>query len=100
MSSILAMGIFIILDIYALTSRYKIRWKYTLHKLLVILLAMAALFAVARGWRFDWLEAMLRRMLSLYSLLSTEVLQCWYTLASRISFPYRRPFCILTCPAY
>ena len=49
MSSILAMGIFITLDIYALTSRYKIRWKYTLHKLLVILLAMAALFAVARG---------------------------------------------------
>ena len=49
MSSILAMGIFIILDIYALTSRYKIRWKNTLHKLLVILLAMAALFAVARG---------------------------------------------------
>lgn len=47
-SSILAMGLFIILDAHALSSRFHINWKYTFHKVLIILLGMAAVYAVAQ----------------------------------------------------
>lgn len=47
LSSILAMGLFIILDAYALSSRYRMQWKYTFRKLLVILLGMLVLYGVA-----------------------------------------------------
>ena len=69
LSSIVAMGLLIFMDMYALTTRYKIRWKYTMHKLLVILLAMAALFAVARGCDFIGLKGYgAGRMMSLLQL--------------------------------
>lgn len=47
LSSIVSMGLFIVLDAYALTSRYHISWKYTFHKLLIIILGMAGVFVVA-----------------------------------------------------
>ena len=48
-STIIAMGVFIALDVYALTTRYKINWKYTLHKLLIIILAMLGMMLVANA---------------------------------------------------
>lgn len=46
-SSIISMGLFILLDAYALSSHYKISWKYTFHKLIVILFGMLAIYIVA-----------------------------------------------------
>ena len=69
MSSILAMGIFIALDMIALTTRYQVRWKYTLHKLCVIVLAMLALYGVALGCSAIGLKGYgSGRMMSLFQL--------------------------------
>ena len=43
------MGVFIALNVYALTSRYQIKWRYTLNKLLIIVLAMIGMMIAAYG---------------------------------------------------
>ena len=48
-STIIAMGVFIALNVYALTSRYQIKWRYTLNKLLIIVLAMIGMMIAAYG---------------------------------------------------
>lgn len=45
-SSMICMGIFLLLDAYALTVRFKINWKYTFHKLIVMIIGLALIYAV------------------------------------------------------
>lgn len=45
-SSLIAMGIFITLDAFALTTRFHVLWSYTLHKICIILLGLAVIYVV------------------------------------------------------
>lgn len=46
-SSLISMGLFFFLDAYALTIKFRIDWRYTFHKVIVILGGMVLIYAVA-----------------------------------------------------
>lgn len=51
-STVLSMGIFVVLNAYVLTVRYHVSWRYTYHKILVILLGLCVIYGVAQLFAF------------------------------------------------
>lgn len=68
-STILSMGIFIILNGYILTKRYHIKWAYTFNKLLIIILGLAVIYFIAVSFaNFGWNGYESGRMMNLVQL--------------------------------
>ena len=47
LSTMVAMGGYMIAGMYSLASQYHVNWKYTFHKLLIIILGCAGMFLMA-----------------------------------------------------
>lgn len=94
MSSIVSIGIFLVLDGRALSKHYQVSWKYTFHKLSIILLAMVALYGVAKG--LDWMGLKgygAGRMLSLLQLAISGIISMSVYFA--ITYAFQIPQTIL-----